>query len=157
MNVTGTRLRLMKVSVMRKRLLWKTSLWYPRSPTGYLNTVIPIQIFAQSRSPDGYFRHPASRAYFQSRNSPPYCFEIPNPGLQIRQIQHPETPLGTLILIIISPFRWHKVPDWFFKTSWRARYTVKVNWTEIDKKRDSRRRDSSWSAVWHSWRNWREI
>lgn len=94
MNVTGTRLRLMKVSVMRKRLFWKTSLWYPRSPTGYFHTVISIQIFAQSRSPDGYFRHPASRAYLQSRNSPPYCFEIPNPGLQIRQIQHPEKPLG---------------------------------------------------------------
>ena len=44
-------------------------------------------IFLQSRNPDGY---PASRAYFQSRISTPFRFEIPSPGLQIREIPHLE-------------------------------------------------------------------
>ena len=47
-------------------------------------------MFPQSRNLSGYFRYPASRAYFQSRLSPPFFFEIPIPGPQIRQIPDPE-------------------------------------------------------------------
>ena len=72
-----------------------------RVPKFLLNTVIwtqisaqsliPIQISAQSRNPAGYFRHPASRAYFQSRISSPFCFKIPNPNPQRRKSRIPKT------------------------------------------------------------------
>ena len=48
----------------------------------------------QSRNPEGYFWHPTSRVYFQSRISPRFCFQIPNPELQIREIPDPEKPIG---------------------------------------------------------------
>ena len=65
----------------------------PRNPDPkfLLNTVIPIQISGQSRNPAGYFRHPASRAYSQSRISSPFCFKIPNPNLQRRKSRIPKT------------------------------------------------------------------
>ena len=36
-------------------------------PKGFFNTLIPTQNFEQSGNPDGYFKHPTSCAYFQSR------------------------------------------------------------------------------------------
>ena len=47
--------------------------------------VIPTHIFPQSRVPGGYFGHPASRTYFQSQISTPFCFKIPNPSLEQQQ------------------------------------------------------------------------
>ena len=41
----------------------------------------PDQDFEQSRNPEGYFWHPTSRAYFQSRIPPWFCCKIPNPEL----------------------------------------------------------------------------
>ena len=69
--------------------------WTPFSgfPIGFFNTVIPIQNFVQSRNPQGYFWHSASQAYFKPRNSPRFCFQIPNPELQIREIPDPEKPI----------------------------------------------------------------
>ena len=64
------------------------------SPIGFFYPVIPTQIFGQSRNPEGYFWHPTSRAYFQSRISPRFPFKIPNPEPQIRQIPHPEKLIG---------------------------------------------------------------
>ena len=52
-------------------------------PIGFFNFVIPTQNFEQSRNPEGYFWHPTSQAYFQSRDSPRFYFQIPNPELQI--------------------------------------------------------------------------
>ena len=43
------------------------------------------QIFGQSRNPVNTFN---------SRISPPFCFEIPNPNLQVREIPDPEKPIG---------------------------------------------------------------
>ena len=43
---------------------------------------------------EGYFWHPIFRAYFQSRISPRFCFNIPNPDLQVRKIPDPEKPTG---------------------------------------------------------------
>ena len=43
------------------------------------------QIFGQSRNPVNTFN---------SRISPPFCFEIPNPSLQVREIPEPEKPIG---------------------------------------------------------------
>ena len=60
----------------------------------FLNPVIPTQNFLQFRNLDGYFWHPTSRAYCQSRILPRFCFKIPNPELQIREIQDPETSFG---------------------------------------------------------------
>ena len=45
-------------------------------------------------NPDGYFWHLISRIYFQSRISPRFCFKIPNPELQVRNIPNPEKPTG---------------------------------------------------------------
>ena len=42
------------------------------------------QIFGQSRNPVNTFN---------SRISPPFCFEIPNPSLQVREIPDPEKPI----------------------------------------------------------------
>ena len=47
-----------------------------------------------SRNPEGYFWHPISRAYFQSRISPRFRLKIPNPEPQIREIPHPEKLIG---------------------------------------------------------------
>ena len=47
-----------------------------------------------SRNPEGYFWHLISREYFQSRISPRFCFNIPNPELQVRKIPDPEKPTG---------------------------------------------------------------
>lgn len=64
----------------------------------------PEPYLAQSRNPDGYFRDPASRAYFQFRILLPFCYkiDIPNAGIQIRQTPHLEEPisdsLGTTLL-----------------------------------------------------------
>lgn len=58
------------------------------------NLVIPTQILAQSRDPNGYCRHPASPERDQSRISPPFCLRIPNPELQITEIPDPEKPVG---------------------------------------------------------------
>ena len=58
-------------------------------------TCHPDPNFPSSRNPNSYFRHPASREYFQSRILPPFCFKIPtNPGLQTRQIPNPQKPVG---------------------------------------------------------------
>ena len=64
------------------------------SPIGFFNPVIPTQNFVQSRNPDGYFWHPTSQAYFQSRILPRFWFKIPNPEPQIREIPDPEKPIG---------------------------------------------------------------
>ena len=57
-------------------------------PIGFFNPVTPTQ--CKSRNPNGYFQHPASSAYFQSR----FCLQTPNPGLQIRKpIPQPVTPI----------------------------------------------------------------
>ena len=48
------------------------------SPIEFFNPVIPTQDFEQSRNPEGYFWHPTSRAYFQSRNPPWFCCKIAN-------------------------------------------------------------------------------
>ena len=64
------------------------------SPIGFFYPVIPTQIFGQSRNPEGYFWHPTSHAYLQSRISPRFPFKIPNPEPQIRQIPHPEKLIG---------------------------------------------------------------
>ena len=72
----------------RIRKKWTRGRW---SPIGFFNPVIRTPNFVQSRNPDGYFWHPTSRAYFQSRKSPQLCFKISNPGeLQIREIPGPE-------------------------------------------------------------------
>ena len=52
-------------------------------PIGFFNLVIPTQNFVQSRNPEGHFWHPTSQAHFQSRDSPRFYFQIPNPELQI--------------------------------------------------------------------------
>ena len=49
--------------------------------------------FVQFRNPEGYFWHPTSQAYFQSRNSPLFCSKIPNPELQMRELPGPEKPV----------------------------------------------------------------
>ena len=59
----------------------------------FSNPVIPTQNFVKSRYPEGYIWHPTSQAYFQSRNSSRFCFQIPNPQLQIREIPGPEKPI----------------------------------------------------------------
>ena len=64
------------------------------SPIGFFNPVTPTQNFRQSRNPEGYFWHPASRAYFQSTISPRFRLKIPNPEPQIREIPHPEKLIG---------------------------------------------------------------
>ena len=55
---------------------------------------MPTQNFVQSRNTEGYFWHPTSQPYFKSRNSPRFCFQIPNPELQMREISDPEKPTG---------------------------------------------------------------
>ena len=47
-----------------------------------------------SSNPEVYFWYPISRAYFQSRILPQFCFKIPSPELQTREIQDPEKPVG---------------------------------------------------------------
>ena len=59
----------------------------------------------EAGNPDCYLRHPASRAYFQYQVSPPYCFKIPNPGLQIRRISDPEKPFDDPQLLISTRFQ----------------------------------------------------
>ena len=61
---------------------------------GLFNPVIPTQIFAQYRNPDGHFRYPASRERDQSRISPPFCLKIPYPDLRITEFPGPEKPVG---------------------------------------------------------------
>ena len=60
------------------------------SPIGFFNPVIPTQNFVQSRNSEGYFWYSTSQAYFQSRNSPRFCFKMSHPELQIREIPDPE-------------------------------------------------------------------
>ena len=57
-------------------------------------TECPSRIFPQSHNPEAYFQHSASCAYFRSRISLPFSFEIPNPALQMKQIPDPEQPIG---------------------------------------------------------------
>ena len=54
------------------------------SPIKFSNAVIPTQHFVQSRNPGGYFWHPTSWAYFQSRFLPD----------QIKETPDPEKPIG---------------------------------------------------------------
>ena len=56
----------------------------------------PVSRPKTSRNPDGYVRYPACNAYYQSRISPPFCFNFPNTGLQIRQIPQLEKPIMTV-------------------------------------------------------------
>ena len=54
------------------------------------------KFFPQSRNPDGYFGHPASRAYFQSRIPPSFCLRIPNPGRPEKTYRGPSYKKGCL-------------------------------------------------------------
>ena len=63
-------------------------------PNKFVNPVIPTPNFVLSRNPEGYFWHPTSQVYFQSRTSPQFCFKIPNPAeLQVWEILGPEKPI----------------------------------------------------------------
>ena len=64
----------------------------------------PDPKFVQSRNLKGYIWHPTSRAYFQYRNSPQFCFQIPNPELQITENPGPEKPIW-VPHVAVSPFR----------------------------------------------------
>ena len=55
-----------------------------RVPNGFFNLVIPTQTFLQYCDPESYFLHPTLRVHFQSPISPPFCFKILNPELQIK-------------------------------------------------------------------------
>ena len=66
-------------------LTYKVSNTFMRVPNRVLQSRNLEPNFAQSRIP----------AFFQSRISPSFCFKIPNPELQIREIPHP----GKLFLI----------------------------------------------------------
>ena len=70
------------------------------SPTEFFDPVILTQNCVQSRNPEGYFWHPAYRAYFQSWFWPRFCFKIPNPELQTREISDPENLLRTLSILM---------------------------------------------------------
>ena len=81
-------------------------------PIGFFNPVTPTQ--CKPRNPNGYFQHPASSAYFQSR----FCLQTPNPGLQIRKpIPQPVTPIpitptGELIVLIDTGILYYWISDW---------------------------------------------
>ena len=78
-------------------------MWVTRgSPIGFFYPVIPTQNVGQSRNPEGYFWHPTSRAYFQSRISPRFRLKIPNPESQIREIPHPEKLIGDPLIQVIE-------------------------------------------------------
>ena len=62
-------------------------------PPKFFNPVIPTLNYGQPRGHEGYFWHATFRAYFQSRISPQFYFRIPNPELQIREIQDPVKPI----------------------------------------------------------------
>ena len=64
----------------------------------------PDHDFEQSRNPEGYFWHPTSRAYFQSRIPPWFCCKIPNPELQIREIPYHRKPIGNPLLCWVPAF-----------------------------------------------------
>ena len=75
--------------------------YYPRFPIqripkGFFNPAIPTQNFVQSRCPQGYFWHPASRTFSQSLISPRFCFKIPKLEIRIREIPDPKNLLETL-------------------------------------------------------------
>ena len=90
----------------------KSSRRFLRSPIVFFNPVIPTQNFVQSRNPEGYFWHPTSQPYFKSRNSPRFCFQIPNPELQVKEISDPEKLVGD------PPF-WPK--PWTIKAKFQPR------------------------------------
>ena len=73
------------------------------SPIGFFTPVIPTQNFMQSRNPEDYFWHPTSRAYFQSQISLWFCFKVPNPKLQMREITYPEKPIKDPLLSMTAP------------------------------------------------------
>ena len=75
-----------------------------RGPNEILQSRNPDPKFVQSRNPKGYIWHPTSRAYFQYRNSPQFCFQIPNPELQITENPGPEKPIWDPH-VAVSPFR----------------------------------------------------
>ena len=67
---------------------------------GFFNPVIPTQDFELFHNPDSYFWHPTSLVIFQSRIAPWFCFKIPNPELQIREISDPGNLIMTLYTIV---------------------------------------------------------
>ena len=71
-------------------------MWNYWAPNGVLQSHNPYLQTHGSRNPKVYFWHPISRtrAYFQSRISPRFCFKILNPELQWRENQDPEKPNG---------------------------------------------------------------
>ena len=78
---------------------------------GFFNPVIPTQHFVKSRNAEGYFWHPTSQAYFQSRDSPRFYFQIPNPEFYDSvqgNVVWKQRWRGVLSLIVISVFNWRK-------------------------------------------------
>ena len=75
-----------------------------QGPNEILQSRNPDPKFVQSRNLKGYIWHPTSRAYFQYRNSPQFCFQIPNPELQITENPGPEKPIW-VPHVAVSPFR----------------------------------------------------
>ena len=69
-------------------------------PIGFFNPVIPTQNFVQSRNPEGYFWHPTSQAYFQSRDSPRFYFQIPNPDFKKAPIRAKQLSMAATARVI---------------------------------------------------------
>ena len=67
--------------VMFRHFTWKTPV-----PIRFFNPVILTQNFVQSRNPKGHIWYPESHADF--------CFKIPSPEFQIRDITDPEKTMG---------------------------------------------------------------
>ena len=68
-------------------LTYKVSNTFMRVPYRVLQSRNLESNFAQSRIP----------AFFQSRISPSFCFKIPNPELQIKEIPHPGKPISDTV------------------------------------------------------------
>ena len=69
----------------------------PRFYNRVFNPVIPMQIFARSRKPDGYFRHPAPGSFFQSRSALPFATgflnkTIPDPDKSLAEDPQHRSP-----------------------------------------------------------------
>ena len=92
------------------------SLFLCRVSNGIFQSRYPnLKCRTESRNPDCYIRHPASRAYFQFQISPPFRFKIPNLGLLMRKISGiSKNLLGTFYMVMYDDdieglsgaFRW---------------------------------------------------
>ena len=69
----------------------------------FFNPAIPTQNSVQSRCPECYFCHPASRTFSQSLISPRFCFKVPKLELRIREIPDPKKPTGDTLYRRGSP------------------------------------------------------